>query len=168
MGQQPNIELTEAEQPRQSLDTAPARRWRPTKPGLITSPEQNPSGGAFGSTGPDAGWAYRILRHYELPSDDPDLKSVVAALTMARAGSSGRAPVREDIEVALIFCGFWENAPKYLKERLERWLDAVPHDVRPGQTAVADVDAEDLVRKPEQIRYTLTRDPALSPDNTDS
>lgn len=86
---------------------------------------------------------------------------------MARAAGAGRAAVREDIEVALIFCGFWENAPKFLKERLELWLAAVPHDVRPGQTAVADVDSEVLVRKPEQIRYALARDPALNPDITD-
>lgn len=109
-----------------------------------------------------------MLRDYDLPSDDPDFESVVAALVMARAADAGRGAIREDIDVALVFCGFWENAPPYLKERLSLWLAAVPHDVRPGQTAVADVDPEILVRRPEQIRYALTHHSALNPDSTDN
>lgn len=163
VGQQPNIELTEAEKPRESLDTAPARRWRPTKPGLITSPKQNPSGGLFGSTGPDPGWAWRVVAEFELPSDDPDLKAVIAALTMARAAAAGRAAIREDVEVAFALCGFWDQAPEYVLERRERWLAAVPHELRPGSTAVADVTPDILLKQPEQVHYMLTHHPEDGP-----
>jgi hypothetical protein len=64
MGQQPNIELDESDLPRPTPQPAPARRWRPTKPGLITAPSENPSGGYFGKTGPDPGWAIRIVNGY--------------------------------------------------------------------------------------------------------
>lgn len=164
MGQQPNIELTEAERPRKVLEPAAARRWRPDKPGLITSPDQNPSGGSFGSTGPDPGWAWRVLAEFDLPSDDPDLRSVVAALMMARAAGAGRGAVREDIEVALALCGYWENAPQYVIERRERWLAAVPHDRRAGQSAVADVSLDLLLKAPEQVHYFLTHDHSIEPD----
>jgi hypothetical protein len=166
MGQQPNIELTESEKPRKVLDTPPARRWRPTKPGLITTPEQNPIGGLFGSTGPDPGWAWRIVGEFDLPSNDPDLRSVVVALTMARAAAAGRAAISEDVEVALALCGYWESAPEYVLERRERWLAAVPHEPRPGQTAVADVSRDVIVKQPEQIRYVLTHHHGSVPSAT--
>jgi hypothetical protein len=38
-------------------------------------------------------------------------------------------------------------------ERRKRWLAAAAHDKRPGATAVADVDRNLIVNKPEQIRY---------------
>lgn len=155
MGQQPNIELDESDLPRPTPQPAPARRWRPTKPGLITAPSENPSGGYFGKIGPDPGWAIRIVNGYPLPDPDPDLKSIVIGLTMARAATLGRAAVREDVEVALILCGYGENAPERLVERRQKWLAAAPHDKRPGQTAVADVNPDYLVMKPAELRYAL-------------
>lgn len=109
----------------------------------------------FGQIGPDPGWALRLVELFELPSDDPDLKAVVSGLTVARAAAMGRGPVREDIEVALSLCGYDTGAPEYLQERRERWLAAAPHDTRPGQTAVRDVDPDLLTNTPDQIRYVL-------------
>jgi hypothetical protein len=157
MGQQPNLELTESDLPRVTLQPGPARRWRPTKPGLVTAPEENPEGGMFGHIGPDHGYALSLISGYDLPDDDPDLRSVVAGLTQARAAALGRAAIREDIEVALMLCGYWEESPRSLVERRQRWLAAAPHDQRPGQTAVADVDDADLILKPDQLRAVLRR-----------
>ena len=157
MGQQPNIELTDAERPRHVLETAPARRWRPTKPGLVTSPEEKPTGGTFGTVGPDPGWAWRVIGEFDLPSDDPEPRPVVAALAMARAAAWGRGAIRADIAVALALCGYWDAAPTEIVERGKRWLAAVPHDRRPGQTAVTEVDTDLLLKKPEQVHYLLTR-----------
>lgn len=164
MGQQPNIELTDAERPRPVLEPAPARRWRPSKPGLVTAPDQNPTGGSFGMTGPDPGWAWRVIDEFKLPSDDPDLRSVIGALAMARAAAAGRGAIREDVEVALALCGYWDNAPAAIIKRRNRWLAAVPHDRRPGQTAAADVETELLLQQPEQVRYLLTHGHASDPD----
>ena len=156
MGQQPNLEITEAQRPRSTLETPPARGWRPTKPGVITRPDEVPQGGSFGQAGPDAGWALRLLARAELPDEDPDLKAVLAALMTARAAALGRAPVMEDLEVALVLCGYGFEANQDVIERRERWKGAVPHETRPGQTAVAETDLELIVNKPEQVRWALS------------
>jgi hypothetical protein len=98
-----------------------------------------------------------VIDRAELPDDDPRLREVLAALMMARAGILGRAPVPEDLEVALVLCGYGEGAPPELKERRERWLEAAAHEPRPGETAVSEVDAELMLNGPDQIRYALQR-----------
>jgi hypothetical protein len=156
MGQQPNIEISDSEKPRQTLQPPAAARWRPDKPGMITAPDQVPSGGAFGYPGPDAGWAYRVIAAVGLPDPQPALRHVVAALMTARASALGRGPVREDLEVALLVCGYGPDADESLVERRLRWLRAVSHDGRPGETAVAEVDPDLLINKPDKVRYVLS------------
>ena len=94
-----------------------------------------------------------MVREAELPDDDPSLRSIVIGLVLARAAASGRAPVPEDIEAALVLCGYGEEAPEELIDRRKRWLAAAPHDKRPGATAVSEVDRDLIVNKPEQIRF---------------
>ncbi len=157
MAQQPNIEITGEERPREDLDTAPARPWAPSvKPGVITSPSEMPRGGPFGTPGPDTGWALRIIRTLE-PQDDPDLEAILVALMAARAAGLGRAPVPQDLAVAKLFCGLVDGVPESLSERLEGWLAAVPHERAKGRTAVSEVDPDLLVEHPDRIRYALNR-----------
>jgi hypothetical protein len=155
MGQQPSVVVTEGEAPRPDLEPGPARSWRPDKPGVPRGPEEVPRGGAFGYTGPDQGWAYVIIARTELPDDDPRLRDVLAALMMARAAALGRAPVPQDLEVALVLSGYGEDAPPELKERRERWLEAAAHEPRPGEMAVTDVDLEMMLQGPDQVRSAL-------------
>jgi len=155
MGQQPNPEITDSERPRTTLDTPPAHRWRPTKPGVIISPDQVPKGGRFGAPGPDAGWALHLISLSELPDDDPNLRGVLAGLMVARAAAMGRAPIKEDLEVALVLCGYGFEAPPELVAKRERWMAAVPHEERPGATAVAEMDRILMLNKPEQVRWAL-------------
>jgi hypothetical protein len=96
-----------------------------------------------------------LIEQTELPDDDPDFGAVVAALAIARAGALGRAPVPEDIEVALALSGHGFEAPDEVTERRERWMASVPHEVRPGQTAVEEVDRDLLVKKPDEVRRML-------------
>jgi hypothetical protein len=124
---------------------------------VITSPDQVPTGGRFGTAGPDAGWALHLLAISELPEDDPNLRGVLAGLMTSRAAALGRAPIREDLEVALVLCGYGFDAPPDLIATRERWKSAVPHEARPGQTAVAEIDRDLMVNKPEQVRWALTR-----------
>lgn len=157
MGQQPNRQIPETERPRQVLEPPPAGRWRPLKPGLITAPEQVPTGFGFGVMTPDAGYALRIVAGSDVPDTDPAMRQVLAALMTARAGLAGRAPVREDLEVALAICGLGYQAPDEVVARRERWREAVSHEIRPGETAVAEVDPDLLGSRPEQVRWALTR-----------
>jgi hypothetical protein len=151
MAQQPNVEITEGEQPRRLLEPGPAVRWRADKPGIAEAPSRIAGGGFYGTTGPDPGWGLRLLALAELPSDDERLRAVVAGLTLARAASLGRAPVPEDIEVALLLLGYGVTAPPSVVAQRERWLQASPHDSRPGATAVAEVDRASLVMNPAEL-----------------
>ncbi len=155
MAQQPNIEIDQSDLPRPVLDTSAASRWSPSsKPGVITSPDQVPTGGTFGTPGPDTGWALKIIRKVD-PQNDPNLEAVLVALMAARAAALGRAPVPGDLHVAKLFCGMIEGVPDALSERLEKWLAAVPHERSKGRTAVADVDPDLLAEHPDRIRWAL-------------
>jgi len=156
VAQQPNIELDPSDLPRHGLDTAPARRWSAKdKPGVISAPGQVPSGGTFGTPGPDTGWALKIIRHVG-GEMETNLESVLAALMSARAASFGRAPIPEDLAVAKLLCGMGEGLPLELSSRRRRWVNAVPHEPSKGRAAVAEVDLDHLRMKPDELRPTLS------------
>lgn len=155
MAQQPNVEITDAERPRPIPQPGVAIKWRADKPGIPDGPTGTAGGGYYGTTGPDPGWGLKIVNGAKLPDDDPDLREVLTGLVLARAAALGRAPVREDLDVALILCGYDEDAPASLLERRERWLEASPHEQRPGATAVAEVDKSQLILKPDRLRYAI-------------
>jgi hypothetical protein len=156
MGQQPSIEITEPDEPRPVPQPPPSGRWRPVKPGLITTPEQLPTGGRFGHIGPDTGWAYRIIDANELPEDDKAVRDVIAALMGARASVWGRGPTKEDFEAALAMCGYGYDARPEIVQRRARWTRAAGHEVRPGETAVAEVGPASFEQTPAQIRRELS------------
>lgn len=155
MAQQPNVEITDAEKPRPTPQPGIAVKWRADKPGIPVGPDDIPGGGIYGTTGPDPGWGLKIVNSAELPDDDPDLRRVLTGLVLARAAALGRAPVREDLDVALILAGYDDDAPTRLVERRQRWLEASPHEQRPGATAVAEVDKRILVMKLGEARLAL-------------
>lgn len=157
MAQQPNVEITEGERPRPIPQPGVAVKWRADKPGIPVGPTGTPGGGYYGTTGPDPGWGLKIVNGAVLPDDDPDLRKVLTGLVLARAAALGRGPVREDLDVALILCGYEEDSPAWLIERRERWLEASPHEQRPGATAVAEVDKSQLILKPDRLRYAIRR-----------
>ena len=106
MGQQPNIELEISDLPRPTAHTAPARSWRPERPGDLNAPGDVPTGGAFGSTGPDPGYALRLVRSIDLavaPAEQGhNAEAAVAAIAGARAARFRRAPTLEDVEIAAL------------------------------------------------------------------
>lgn len=155
MAQQPNIELDPSDLPRRALDTSPAQRWSAKdKPGVITKPGEVPTGGSFGTPGPDTGWALRIIRHVS-PQADPNAEHVLAALMSARAAAFGRAPIPEDLAVAKLLCGMGEGLPLELSAKARRWITAVPHERSKGRTAVAAVERDQLMMKPDELRKDL-------------
>ena len=155
MAQQTNVEITAAEKPRTRLEPGPAVKWRSDKPGMSTGPDEVAGGGYFGTTGPDPGWGLKLIAQATLPNDDEHFREVVTGLTLARAAALGRAPVPEDIEVALALCGSGFEAPEQVVARRERWVEAAAHDRRPGATAVAEVDRSLLLETPTRIHAIL-------------
>jgi hypothetical protein len=122
---------------------------------MITAPSQMEWGGAFGTPGPDTGFALRIIRAADLDDRSEALELVLAALMAARASLLGRGPTIEDLEVAKIVLGIGYNLPAHLGERKERWLRATAHEASPGRTAVAEVDTDLLRFKPEAVAKRL-------------
>lgn len=109
MGQQPNVQLHLEDLPRREPHPGPARRWSARRPGDLPAPGQVPWGGAFGTPGPDTGYALRLLadRPLTLAAGEhrADVERLVAALMAARASRLGRAPVLADAEVAEAILG---------------------------------------------------------------
>lgn len=110
MGQQPNIELDMSDLPRPTAHPAPARRWSPRRPGDLAGPQDVPSGGAFGTTGPDQGYAHFLAKTRSLdvgPADDArDARDAVAVVATARAARFGKAPSMGDIDLAAVVLGY--------------------------------------------------------------
>lgn len=158
MGQQPNIPIDQRDAPRSKPSPGPARAWKPSRPGDLVTPEQVPSGGAFGVIGPDSGYALRLATEYELnllPGEHKhDLEVAVAAIASARAAGFGRAPIADDVAVAMIVLGLDREAavdPGVLSNR-PRWVANAGHDAGKLRGIVADVPADLLALTPAQLR----------------
>jgi hypothetical protein len=157
MAQQPNIEPDGQHDPRATLQPDVVRPWRPSdRPGVISTPDQMPHGEGFGNPGPDTGWAFRLIAADDIPGRSDGLVKVLGALMGARASSFGRAPTREDLEVAKILCGLGDGLPLHLAERTERWVEATSHERPPGRSALAEV-GENLRLKPAEVRLRVSR-----------
>lgn len=155
MAQQPNIEITAAEMPRPVPEPGVAVDWRDDKPGLPVGPDDIPGGGIFGAIGPDPGWGVKMVKRAELPDDDPNVRWVLTGLVLARAAAFGRAAIPEDLEVALILCGYDADPPQWVVERRERWVENSHYEQRYGASAVAEVDKETLMMSVDRLRHAL-------------
>jgi hypothetical protein len=155
MGQQPNIEIDPSDLPRPTAEPGPSRRWRPTRPGVIVAPEQMPWGGAFGTPGPDSGFALKLVRSADLTERTEGLEGVLAALMAARASLFGRAPVLEDLEVAKLLAGLGADLPAEVVARGRRWVEATSHEKSPGRRAVFETEVDLLKLKPGELRKRL-------------
>ena len=164
MGQQPNIELEIADLPRPVAHPAPARRWSPQRPGDFDSPEAVPRGTGFGTVGPDPGYANRLVRGRTLvtaPGENAhNARAAVAALAAARAAALGRAPVRGDVDIAILLLGYDATAAPAdvlatLAQRRAGYLAGISHSARKAAALVDAVDADLLVADVVTVRSTV-------------
>lgn len=157
MGQQPNIEIGLHELPREDLGTAPPRRWRPERPGLVSAPRDVPQGTDFGRPGPDSGFAFKLVSELETPSET-GLGSLLVGLVMARASRFGRAPSTQDVQVVLAIVGLDDRSPEAARvageARRRRWL-AAPAATR-GQLALGEIDPNWWSLSGDDLRRRLT------------
>lgn len=161
MGQQPNIELEISDLPRPVPATAPPRRWRPSRPGELGSPEEVPWGGPFGTTGPDTGYALKLAgtRSLELGEGEHrhNVEAAIVAIAGARASFFGRAPTDDDVDSALLLLGLdAEGLPEGFVAGLAadrvRWLANLAHDHARRRRLVASIAVETLAMSPAEIR----------------
>ena len=156
MGQQPNIRIGMEDLPRATGKPGPPGRWTPDRPGELVTPQAVPWGGAFGTPGPDAGYAFTIVARRELAllegETRADVESALIALMTARASQFGRAPVARDAATAEAILGFGSADPSW---RLD-WTRGLAHDHDAVRRLVAATDRgalvaplDDLVRRVE-------------------
>lgn len=154
MGQQPNIELGMSDLPRPTPRPAPARRWRPGRPGDLEAPSDMPWGGAFGTTGPDAGFALRLVATRDValaPGEHRrDADAVIAGIAAARASRLGRAPTGEDVEAALAILGYRGDGGDEATGRRHLIAGAAHHPDR-VRRVVGTIDPDFLVSDPDVI-----------------
>ena len=155
MAQEPNVQLEIEDLPRPTPKPAPARRWKPERPGEITSPADMPWGGAFGTPGPDTGYAFAILSRRELellPGEDRhDVEAALAALMSARASRFGRAPVPKDAEVAEALLGMGSDDASWRR----KWTANAGHDTDLRRALVAAVDASVWSASLEEVKSRI-------------
>jgi hypothetical protein len=164
MGQQPNLELVGTQPTEPGDEPGPPRPWRPTRPGEIRGPEEVPTGGPFGTTGPDAGYAYHLIaeRDLQLPASDrrADAVAVLAAVTAARAARFGRGPTAGDVAMAEMVLGYDTDrlpsdiAAKIATERIG-WIAGAAQHPAGARRVVAAVPDEVLTADVEEIRGRL-------------
>lgn len=155
MGQQPNIKIGLEDLPRPTAHPAPPRRWQPRRPGEIGVPGDARWGGAFGTTGPDSGYALRLLAERDLPTGPGEshhsLEVALAALMGARASHFGRAPVVGDAEAAEAILGVGSTDEAFLVRRRAA-VAGIGHDKAKERALVAAVDHEMLISEPADLR----------------
>lgn len=137
MGQEPKIEIPPEDLPRAVPEPAPARRWKPTRPGDLHRPEDVPWGGAFGTPGPDTGYALKLTSGAAFELGDSESRENVERLLLgimgARASLFGKAPSADDLSFALLLLGLddREEVPDSARSRLAAsrryWAPRVPH-----------------------------------------
>jgi len=133
VGLEPNIRLGFESLPRVTLKPAAPRRWSPHRPGEIGSSDDMPWGGAFGTPGPDTGFAYRIVRSLDLPGSAhhrDDVEAVVVAVMAARSSAMGRAPTASDVPMAVDLLDLTEA-------KAESFLGIAGDHVRLSETVAA-------------------------------
>jgi hypothetical protein len=149
-----------AEQPRTSLALPPPRHWMADRPADLQRGQ--PVGPKFGVPGPDQGYALKVAERVADRVEVTDGEHVEDALAGAvavatrRAALFGRAPVLQDVEMALALWGFLGGAPDDLVELRRRLFGGAAHHYW-DRRAVTDLVPDSTLRlTPAQVAERLT------------
>ncbi len=136
--------------------SSPPRRedaWTGDRPGDYAGPP--PKGPGLGTTGPDAGYAYKLVRQFDdrLHLGDvsrSDAVSGCVAVAMRRAALMGRAPVIHDLTVAFTMFGFFDPTPnaELSSARSSAFAEIESHHHYFERRQVVDAVDEDALRQP--------------------
>ena len=154
-----------ADDPRQLPNLAPgvhmppAGSWRADRPGDLVAGQ--PHGEMLGSPGPDVGYAMLLVErrrdHFVMTPDEPweDIEAVVAELAMKRAASFGRAPVIQDVDVAMELLGYSGDVPFESPEWRLHLVHEAAHDYAKRRRIVDSVPLEVLRLPPEKVSESM-------------
>ena len=133
------------------------RSWTADRPGDLVAGQ--PEGTRFGTQGPDQGYAYKLVSHF----DDrlqlgklsrEDVVSGCVAIAMRRSGMFGRGPVVHDLTAAFSVYGFLDaDAPAELVELREKMFSEIAnsHHYRERRAVVDKVLTSALSQPHDQI-----------------
>ncbi len=123
-----------------------------------------PWGGGFGTIGPDAGYALKLIRSRELEliagEHRHNVEVALSTIAVARASRFGRAPTSEDIDMAALLLGYdTDELPDELVESLRSdrvgWIANISHDAAARRELAASVPMAVLESKPGAVRAQM-------------
>ena len=144
------VPIVEIDQVRPAYRLRTPADWRQSRVAEVRGPD-HPKGRDLGRPGPDQGYAlllaHRLFAHKVVLSEgitDEDALVGCAAVASARAGLFGRAPVGQDIELALTLFGFLGGAPDDLVAWRAPLFKAAAHQYGQRRAIVTAVPEETL------------------------
>lgn len=165
MGQEPSIDIAGADVPRAQAEPAPALRWTATRPGDLHSPTEVPWGGAFGTPGPNTGYALKLAAgaDYELDEGESrqNVDATLVVIMSARASMTGKAPSVDDLSFALLMLGLdtREEVPDAVTLQLvadrKQWAPRAAHSKLAARDLAGHLTPDLLVLSPADLRHRL-------------
>lgn len=156
----------------------PARTKKPSRVATIAD-VQWPSGGAFGSQGPDQGYVLRLARDFlatlrlDAQDNTEDILAVTSGVALRRASLLGRAPMIEDVTHAFAIWGIQPPGAEALTTFRRQLFSGASHDGLRARAAVALVRddalalAGDVVKSREDTWRSLFREVTEARGNTE-
>ncbi|HUI02882.1 MAG TPA: hypothetical protein VLZ77_05035 [Acidimicrobiales bacterium] len=155
------VPIVETDQVRPAYRLRTPADWRQARVAEVRGPE-HPRGRDLGVPGPDQGYA--LLLAHRLFEDKLELTEGItgedalvgcAGVASARAALFGRAPVAQDIELALTLFGLLGGAPQDLVSWRAPLLQSAAHQYGQRRAIVAAVPTETLRLSVGDVRGRL-------------
>lgn len=149
--------------------TSPPRRegsWTADRPGEVLGGRQ-PEGGGLGHQGPDQGYVLKLAERFRddlvlAPGEHAaDALTGCRGVALRRASLFGRAPVADDLRLALTVFGYLDQAPDDLVAWRRTYFDEVHHE------AVHYVAAREIADLVPESTLHLSAGAALSAHRSD-
>ncbi len=138
------------------------RSWVADRPGDLAAGQ--PEGTRFGTQGPDQGYAYKLVNHFDgmlhlgqLAKDD--VVSGCVAIAMKRSGLFGRGPIIHDLTAAFSVYGFLnQDAEPELVEMRESLFSQIANAHHYNERrAVVDNVLDSALRQPHGVIESSAR-----------
>ena len=141
------------------INTPPHAGWKADRPGDLGVGQ--PGGKLFGTPGPNVGYAVSLAHRqrdaWTLGSHEylGDASAVVGEIAMKRAAQYGRAPVKADIDIAVVLLGYDGEVDAAWVERRSAMVHDADHHYGPRRAAVDQVPETLLKSSPVEIRANV-------------